>query len=320
MRKVFVLAMLGGVLVACEGPMGPEGPSGPQGPAGTQGPTGPQGPAGPAGPTGPTGPAGEDWPGPAPEAYTKADGLAGGAAYSQWWIAAAKGAGTAPATSVSTEFYRCKTCHAWDGLGNAASYANRTGQSTLSAGRPDVSSVNLRSAIATASYQQLYDLVARPGARSIDAADNTHPDYSQRLTSAQVWNLVKFMREEWVPAGELYDIEVKGPAIYVDRTQTPPKVISPTVTYTNIGAKGDATRGLGIHIIKCTVCHGSDGKRVPLEGMSLGQFVRAKPQEAWFKVKFGNPGSGMLPGLVTSVQDLQDLYAVYARPTDFPNM
>lgn len=317
MRTLGGLVLLGLTLAACEGPVGPDGPSGPQGPAG---PAGQTGATGPAGPQGPTGPAGKDWPGPAPAAYLAADGLAGGSAYGQWWVKEAGGSGTAPTTAVSAEFYRCKTCHAWDGLGNAASYASRTGQSTLNAGRPDVSSVNLRSIVTTGSYQQLYDLIARTGARNIDASDNSHPEYSKRLTQAQIWNLVKFMREEWVAPGDLYDIEVKGPKMYVDRTQTPPKVVAPTVTFTNIGAKGDASRGLGLHMTKCAVCHGGDGKRIVMEGMSLGQFVRAKPHEAWFKVKFGQPGSGMLPGLlVTSLQDLQDLYAVLSRPTDFPN-
>jgi len=317
MRFAKGVLLLTFLLSACEGPMGPDGPAGPQGPAG---PAGQPGAAGPAGPQGPAGPGGEDWPGPAPAAYLAADGLAGGAAYSQWWIKDAAGAGSAPTTSVSTEFYRCKTCHAWDGLGNAASYANRTGQSTLTSGRPDVASVNLRSIIATASYQQLYDLVARAGARSIDAADNTHPDFSKRLTQAQVWNLVKFMREEWVAPGELYDIEVKGAALYVDRTQSPPKVVAPTVTYSNIGAKGDATRGLATYGTKCAACHGSDGTHVELEGgVSLGQFVRAKPHEAWFKIKFGQPGSGMTPGRISALQDLQDLYAVLSRPADFPD-
>ncbi len=315
MRRVLGIALLGIVLGACEGPLGPEGPSGPQGPAGPQGPGGP---AGPTGPTGPTGPAGKDWPGPAPAAYVAADGIAGGAAYSQWWVTAAAGSGTAPTTGVGSDFYRCKACHAWDGLGNAASYANRTGQSTLSASRPDVASANLRSTVATASYQQFYDLIARGGARNIDAADNSHPDYAKVLTNSQVWNLVKFMREEWVAPGELYDLEVKGPRMYVDNTKTPPVVVAPTLTYKNIGAKGDAPRGLGIFTTRCAVCHGSDGKRVDIEGMSLGQFVRSKPNEAWFKMKFGQPPD-MKPGLVTALQDLKDLYAVLARPTDFPN-
>lgn len=315
MKRLLALTALALFLSACEGPIGPQGPAGTPGSAGAAGPAGPGGPAGPAGPAGPPG---QNWPGPPPAKYQAADGLAGGASYSQWWVVDARGSGTAPTTSVSTEFHRCKTCHAWDGLGNAASYANRTGQSTLRANRPDVASVNLRSRIATATYQQLYDAVARPGARSINASDNTHPDYSKHLTEDQVWNLVKFMREEWVAPGELYDIEVKGPVMYVDYTKTPPVVVAPTVTYSNIGAKGDASRGFPIHRFKCATCHGTDGTAIKMDNMTLGTFVRSKPHESWFKIKFGQPGSGMVPGLVTELQDLQDLYAAYANAANFP--
>jgi hypothetical protein len=60
-----------------------------------------------------------------------------------------------------------------------------------------VSSVNLRSTALQAGFQELFDLIGHAGARDIDASDNTHPDYSVQLTTAQTWNIVKFMREEW---------------------------------------------------------------------------------------------------------------------------
>lgn len=313
MRKLTLMALVVLVVSACEGPTGPEGP------AGASGPAGPQGPAGPAGPAGPQGPAGNDWPGSAPVQYTVADGLAGGAAYSQWWVTDAAGSGVRPTTTVGADFYRCKACHAWDGLGNAASYANRTGQSTLMASRPDVSPVNLRSAIASSTYKELYDLVAHVGSRGIDASDNTHPDYSNVLTDGQIWNIVKFMREEWVAPSELYDIEVKGPQMYVDYTGVTPKVIAPTITFSNIGKDGDAAAGTAEHNGRCASCHGSAGTAITMEGMSLGQFVRTKPHEAWFKVKFGNPGSGMVPGLISDLQDLKNLYKAYSSVTAFPD-
>ena len=286
--------------------------------SGSDGLTGPAGAAGADGAAGPAGPPGTNFPGPAPAAYDAADGILGGAAYSKWWTTDADGSGTQPATTAGADFYRCKACHAWDGQGNAASYATRTGQSTLNANRPDVSSVNLRATGAAESYQELYDLIARPGARDIDAFDNTHPDFGAMLSADQIWNLVKFMREEWVAPSELYDIEVMGPAMYVDYAQSPVVVVAPTITYTNVGAKGDEANGQGIYTDSCGACHGADGTTLDLGGRSLGQFVREKPNEAWFKSKFGEAGS-MDPGILTELGDLQDLYAALANATNFPN-
>ena len=295
-------------LPACEGPTGPDGSQGLQGEAGIQGPAGPPGTDG------------ISWPGPVPPEYTAADGILGGAAYSKWWTTDAAGSGTQPTTTASADFYRCKACHAWDGFGNAASYAARTGQSTLKASRPDVSSVNLRSTVASATYQEIYDLVAHVGARVLDASDNTHPDFSEVLSEAQIWNFVKFLREEFVSPTDLYDIEVTGPQMYVDYAQVPPAVVSPVITYSNIGAKGSASQGNTIYTAKCAACHGADGTSHDLGGRSLGQFVREKPNEAWFKAKFGEFGTGMLPGLVSDLQDLQDLYAALAVAADFPDL
>jgi cytochrome c553 len=219
---------------------------------------------------------------------------------------------------VAADFYRCKACHAWDGLGNAASYANRTGQSTLRATRPDVSSVNLRSSAVAHTVQALFDLVVHSPGRTIDATDNTHPDYSPDLTVAQVWNLVKFMREEWVDPGLLYDLEVSGPTMYVDYTVDPPVVVPPILTYSNVGALGDAANGNAVYAADCASCHGADGTTLDLEGRSLGLYAREKPNELWFKAKFGEAGTGMNPGLVSATSDLQDLYAALADETSFP--
>jgi hypothetical protein len=57
-----------------------------------------------------------------------------------------------------------------------------------------------------------------------------------------------------------------------------------------------------------------------LGGRGLGQFVRETPNEAWFKAKSGEAGTGMTPGLVTAISDLQDLYAALANATNFPDL
>lgn len=334
-RKLSLLATLAmGVplsLVGCgsEGEVGPQGPAGPTGAAGATGPAGAtgatgqagtDGTAGPTGPTGPTGDPGTDWPGPVPEQYTAADGILGGAAYSAWFEAAAGGSGSA-GISVQADYVRCKACHGWDGLGSAGSYANRTGQSSGTASRPDVSSVNLRATAISASYEQLYDLVSRPGARPLDARDNAHPDYSDALTATQTWNLVKFMREEWVAPGVLYDLTVTGAAMHWDYSTNPATLVRPTLTYSNIGKDGNAGNGQTVYTAKCVLCHGADGKMIALDGAAytgVGSFVRAKPNEAWFKIKFGNGGL-MVPGLVTSTTELKDLYKALSSSIAFPN-
>jgi len=295
MNKLLLLAVLLFAFGACTGDTGPTGPAGADGAAGADG---------------------EDFPGPLPDEYINADGILGGAAYSKWYTTDAGGSGAAGAT-VAADFYRCKACHAWDGLGNAASYANRTGQSTLRATRPDVSAVNLRSSAVAHTVQALFDLVVHTPGRTIDAMDNTHPDYSTDLTVGQVWNLVKFMREEWVEPALLYDLEVSGPAMYVDYTVVPPVAVAPTLTYSNVGALGNAANGGALYSANCAPCHGADGTAINIEGRSLGQFVREKPNEAWFKAKFGEAGA-MPPGILTTTSDLQDLYAALADATNYP--
>lgn len=291
-------------LAGCEGPQGAAGPAGADGADGADGSDGADG---------------IDFPGPPPAGYTAANGITGGAAYGKWWTTDAGGGGSQPTTTAPADYYRCKACHAWDGQGNAASYANRTGQSTLEPSRPDVSSVNLRSTAVQVGFQEFFDLIAHSGARDIDASDNTHPDYSVELTTGQTWNLVKFMREEWVEPSLLYDIEVSGSAMYVDYSGVP-VVVAPTITYSNIGALGTESAGQTLYAATCsTGCHGADGTNINIGGRSLGEFVRDKPNELWFKAKFGEPGF-MPPGLVTATSDLQDLYAALANATNFPDI
>lgn len=254
-----------------------------------------------------------------PAEYLAADGIAGGVAYSQWWVTQAGGDGTLGDYSVTTnaEFSRCKTCHAWDGLGNAASYANRTGTSTGAAGRPDVSSIDLRASVATLTPIELFDAIQNPGGRDVNVTGNGHPDYSALLTDAQVWNIVKFMREEWIMPEELYRLSVDGPPVYWDGA-----AVSPSLHFFGIGAGGDEVNGDTIYAATCAACHGADGTSISLGGASLGGFLRSKPHELWFKVKFGQISSSsdeaMEPGLLTDTANLRDLYRALTDVTAYP--
>jgi hypothetical protein len=250
-----------------------------------------------------------------PAAYAAADGILGGTAYSKWWVTEAGGSGTQPTTTVAADFYRCKSCHAWDGLGNAGSYADRTGQSTGKATRPDVASVSLRASVLRETPTELYNLIARPTGRTLDAADNTHPAFDGLLTESQIWNLVKFMREEWVEPTDLYTMKTEGSVMHWDYSTTPATLVTPTRTYSDIGIGGDATRGDTLFANSCASCHTADGTGL---SMSVGNKVRTKPHEIWLKVKFGEPGS-MVPGILTDLQDLKDLFKALIDTAKYPD-
>lgn len=311
-------------LVACageDGKQGAAGLTGTDGADGADGTNGQTGQDGAGGLNGVDGVDGLDWPGPLPAAYTAADGIAGGAAYSKWYVTDAGGDGALAdygLGAIGADFVRCKACHAWDGLGNAGSYANRTGVGTGNDTRPDVSTVNLRAAAISESMQELYDLVARPSGRPMGSEDSRHGDFSSVLTDEQTWNLIKFMREEWVNPNDLYDLAVDGPPVHMEWDGAAWAAVSPVLTYSNIGALGDAANGDTLFADTCADgCHGADGTNIDIEGRTLGQFLRAKPNELWFKAKFGESGA-MDPGLITELSDLQDLYAALADAVAYP--
>jgi mono/diheme cytochrome c family protein len=79
--------------------------------------------------------------------------------------------------------------------------------------------------------------------------------------------------------------------------------------FSNIGEDGDATHGNTIFADTCAVCHGADGTAFLVDGdeFTIGSFVRAKPNEAQHKLKFGQLGSDM-GSMVTDLDDLLDLY------------
>jgi len=183
-----------------------------------------------------------------------------------------------------------------------------------------VSTVDLRTTIVATTPQQLFDLVRGVGGRAMNTEGNAHPDYSTALTDAQVWNIVKFMREEWVSPDELYRLAVDGPPVYTDGAGT---VVAPTLTIYGIGVGGDATNGDAIYTASCAGCHGADGTAILLAGSSVGELVRAKPHEMWHKMKFGNIGNTstehMAPGIVVAPTDLLDLYSALTNATTYPD-
>ncbi|NIN71726.1 MAG: c-type cytochrome, partial [Gemmatimonadetes bacterium] len=254
-----------------------------------------------------------------PPEFTNADGINGGTMYDKFWTPETGWNQSDPNLATFnnfSNFFRCKQCHAWDRKGNAASYIGRA----PSTSRPNVSSVDLIEHAEHHTPQELFDaLWSSTGRRSVSADLSTYdpvsnptvgdqmPDLSDIMTEEQVWDLVKFLKEEANDTDLLYDYTTSG---------TYP---NGSITYMNIGAGGDAANGDAIYEAECASCHGADGTAVVVDGeFTVGSFLRAKPYEVHHKVKFGQPGTAM-GSLVTEITDILDLYAALTNETSYPD-
>lgn len=258
-------------------------------------------------------------PDPNQVAFDNADPSKGGIMYDKFWSTEAgfdQNNANIATLNASGDFFRCKQCHAWDGLGNAGSYINRGPKTT----RPTVSGLNLYQLAQTKTSKELFDAMkATTNRRDISydlstydpATNNTDgdrmPDYNQLLTDVQIWDIVKFMKEGMYDVSKLYDATYTG---------TYP---TGSATYSNVGLDGNETAGNTYYAANCTGCHGVDGKTLTMESMSLGKFVRSKPNEVQHKVHYGQLGAAMVGEFDITLQQMKDLYKAAANTTNFPD-
>jgi thiosulfate dehydrogenase len=259
-----------------------------------------------------------------PTDYTNADGILGGILYDSFWATEANYSKASDQNLVNklktySDFFRCKQCHGWDLLGTNGAYINRGPKTN----RPNISSVNLSTIVKTKTPQELFDAIKKTtGRRDINYDLSTYnpstnasigdqmPNFSQLLSDKEIWALVKFLKNEVINVSDLYDFQLTG--------------TYPTgkISYSNIGKDGNAANGKTYFTQKCQVCHGPDGKLIPdldkTPGLTLGKFIRTKPNEAQHKIKFGQLGSPMI-ALKTSLQDMKNLYKAATDTLTFPN-
>ena len=254
-----------------------------------------------------------------PPEFDAADGINGGQMFDKFWAQETGWNQSDPnlATfNASSNFFRCKQCHAWDQLGRTASYIGRAPTTT----RPNVALVNLKLEAAEHSPQELFDeLKTSVGRRPLSAdlasydpdtnstVGDQMPDLSEFMTDAQLWDLVKFLKEEAIDTDLLYDFLTTG--LYPNGS----------ITYMNIGQGGNAAAGDSVYASSCAGCHGADGRQFLVDGsFSVGSFLRAKPYEAQHKVKFGQLGTGM-GSLVTDITEMLDMYLALTNTTTYPD-
>jgi thiosulfate dehydrogenase len=256
---------------------------------------------------------------PAVEAYNIADQANGGIMYDKFWAAESdfdQSDANLATINANSNFFRCKQCHGWDGLGNKGAYISRAPKTS----RPNVSGLNLFEMGQTKSAQELFDDLSKTsGRRSISTDLSTYnpdtnkaegdkmPNLTEILTDAQIWDLVKFMKEGMLDVSELYD------ASYTGSYPTGAMAIS------NVGKNGNATNGKNYYNSSCASCHGTDGTTLLMEGMTVGQFTRTKANEVQHKVHYGQLGSSMSGAFSITTTQMRDLYKALANETDFPN-
>lgn len=255
-----------------------------------------------------------------PQGYIDADGIRGGKLYDKFWATETGWNQSDPnlaAYNAKADFYRCKQCHGWDLKGSQGAYISRS----PNANRPNVSPLNLLTIAAGKTPQELFNaLKSSAGRRSVPTDLSTYdpntnsttgdkmPDYGSVFTDAQIWDLVKFLKEEAIDVNFLYESQTTG---------TYP---TGSIAYSNIGRDGVAANGDVTYTAKCMGCHGIDGKLILVDGgaFSVGSFMRSKPHEAQHKIKFGQLGSSM-GSLVTDNDDMKDLYKAMTNATKYPN-
>jgi len=258
-----------------------------------------------------------------PVEFTNANGIKGGALFDKFYATPDFDTTTADAAQIMAfgNFFRCKQCHAWDHLANTASYINRAPKTT----RPNVTSIILVGLTAEDTAQQMFDEIKtghatrRPVSADLSGYNpddptttvegDRMPDFSEILTDAQIWDLVKFLREDFIDTTLMYDIATEGTYPTGSRT------------FSNIGKGGDAANGDVLYATKCAGCHDADGLKFLLDGneFSVGSFARANPYEIWHKIKFGTPGSSMGPQGINTVEEMNDILAALTNVDAYPD-
>lgn len=256
--------------------------------------------------------------------YEQANGINGGLLYDNFLKKGEVSAQFSNSFNIDTtavkdkyDFFRCKQCHGWDRVGIKGYYGGRKPKAGK---RPNVSGVNLLEEAKKMSPQEIFNKIKNPAnARSLnydlsqyDPNSNKEvgdimPAYGEIFNDSEIWDLVKFLKEDGEDYRNYYSMDIKG--TYPDAK----------VKFVDIGKGGDAANGDKVYTEFCASCHGADGTDIDIKGKSAGEFTRKKTYELAHKVKFGQPGTNMF-GTPLSVKEMNDLHKSLTDKTKYPNM
>lgn len=274
-----------------------------------------EGPEGPAGKDGSNGSDANALSAADQAAYAAADGAIGARLYDHFISEANI---TDPAIRNFPDFFRCKQCHGWDLRGSKGAYINRAASAT----RPDVAPNDLYMYAKLHTIREIFDAVKHTGGTKSVATSYTSamPDYGLLLTDAQIWQLVKFLKNDANNFTDFYDMKTSG------------SYPTGTKTFSNIGKGGDAAAGLVAYNAKCKNCHGVDGTAIEAYCKNprevIGVFCRENPHELIHKGKWGmpmdidHPGctfAGSMPVFTITDQDIRNILVMGQDTVLFPN-
>jgi len=219
--------------------------------------------------------------------------------------------------NANTNFFRCKSCHGWDLLGQSGVLINKKSSGTY----PVAATGNLYTWSRSHSIREVFNAVKMVGGRTkTDAYDQRHPDYSSILTDAQIWDVVKFLKETSHDVNDFYGMSTTG--VYPEGTRT----------FSDIGRGGNAAAGLVTYNAKCASCHGIDGLKIDVycQGLFLGEMFRQDPHEVQHKAIWGMPNdrehvdagctfAAPMPAISITDQDIRNLMVMGQDNTLFPD-
>lgn len=247
-----------------------------------------------------------------------ADGINGGQLYDTFWSeetgfslenSALKSESQLDNIQLYADFFRCVQCHGWDRLGREGGFSDQVASDI----RPNVADLDLALFARESSRQEIFSAIAQSaGRRDVDVDLSTYdplandalgdqmPNYAQILSRAQMWDLVEFLKTQALDTRELYDLEL-GEGEYPNRPHS----------FVNLGKNGELTKGVVVFQDYCFSCHDIETANLGDERLTVGQYIRAYPDIAQHKVKFGHLGSPMGPVLAENpVVDILNLFNV----------
>lgn len=249
----------------------------------------------------------DDNPEPTDLSVSAAELRVGALLWDQWWTVLGGDAPTdtfplytkTRGTQTGATTWRCQECHGWDYRGSQGAYAS---------GPHFTGVAGVFDRVPGRTNQELFDAIqsGTPPASGGSALTGTDHAFAGELTSYQVSELVRFLREGLVDTREV--ITTGGRAI------------------------GDAQAGAALYaaassdpavaVGQCALCHGGDGKAIDMgDGGSpefLGTVADSDPWRTLHRMRWGAPGTSMPGAVVNGVTDLGDQGDLLAHTQTLP--